>query len=78
MSFVKKLDDQEYPEGKIVIDSILNIASTMKARVVAEGVETKEQERILKELGCDIAQGFLFYKPLTLQELIELIETSLT
>jgi EAL domain-containing protein (putative c-di-GMP-specific phosphodiesterase class I) len=50
----------------------------MKARVVAEGVETKEQERILKELGCDIAQGFLFYKPLTLQELIELIETSLT
>lgn len=74
MSFVRKLDDHDYPEGKIIVDSILNIARTMNARVVAEGVETKHQKQVLLELGCEIAQGFLFYKPLLWPELEKLIK----
>ncbi|HSI67750.1 MAG TPA: EAL domain-containing protein [Planococcus sp. (in: firmicutes)] len=37
-------------------------------QVVAEGIETEEQRHILLALGCRIGQGFLFYKPMALEE----------
>ncbi|GEA51490.1 transcriptional regulator [Vibrio inusitatus NBRC 102082] len=43
---------------------IIQLSKTLKLRVVAEGVETKEQAIELKTLGCDVFQGFLFSKPL--------------
>ncbi len=38
---------------------------TLKLRVIAEGIETKEQLQALIEMGCDDGQGYLFSKPLT-------------
>lgn len=43
---------------------ILGIADTLKIPVVAEGVETEEQMKILKDLGCTLVQGFYFSRPL--------------
>jgi EAL domain-containing protein (putative c-di-GMP-specific phosphodiesterase class I) len=43
-------------------------------RVVAEGVETVEQQQKLKELGCDYGQGYLFAKPLEQEAVRELLE----
>jgi EAL domain-containing protein (putative c-di-GMP-specific phosphodiesterase class I) len=46
------------------VSSIINLAHSLRLNVVAEGVETEEQARLLRLLNCDEMQGFLFGKPL--------------
>ncbi|MGI9624648.1 MAG: EAL domain-containing protein, partial [Acidimicrobiales bacterium] len=43
-----------------VVATMIKLAQTLRKRVVAEGVETEEQLELLRDLGCDMAQGFLF------------------
>jgi diguanylate cyclase (GGDEF)-like protein/PAS domain S-box-containing protein len=52
------------PEGLALVSTIINLAHSLKLKVVAEGVETEEQSRLLRLLNCDEMQGFLFSKPL--------------
>lgn len=52
------------PEGRDVINSIVALARSMGLAVVAEGAEHEEQLEILKMLGCDFGQGFIFHRPL--------------
>jgi diguanylate cyclase (GGDEF)-like protein/PAS domain S-box-containing protein len=51
------------PEGLALVSTIINLAHSLKLKVVAEGVETEEQSRLLRLLKCDEMQGFLFSKP---------------
>jgi diguanylate cyclase (GGDEF)-like protein/PAS domain S-box-containing protein len=51
------------PEGLALVSTIINLAHSLKLKVVAEGVETDEQARLLRLLGCDDMQGFLYSKP---------------
>ena len=48
-----------------MIELIIDIAEHLKVPVIAEGVETKEQYLTLKEMGCDIIQGYYFSRPVT-------------
>lgn len=48
------------PEGMALVSTIINLAHALRLKVVAEGVETEEQSRLLRLLGCDEMQGFLF------------------
>ncbi len=57
-----------------IISSILSLGKTMQYRVVAEFVETKEQMKTLKGLGCEMYQGYLFSKALPIDELIHYIK----
>jgi EAL domain-containing protein (putative c-di-GMP-specific phosphodiesterase class I) len=43
--------------------AIINLARSLKLKVVAEGVETEEQSRQLRLLSCDEMQGYLFSRP---------------
>jgi diguanylate cyclase (GGDEF)-like protein/PAS domain S-box-containing protein len=52
------------PEGLSLVAIIINLAHSLKLRVVAEGVETEEQSRLLQLLSCDEMQGYLFSEPL--------------
>jgi diguanylate cyclase (GGDEF)-like protein/PAS domain S-box-containing protein len=52
------------PGGLSLVSIIINLAHSLKLRVVAEGVETEEQSRLLQLLSCDEMQGFLFSQPL--------------
>jgi diguanylate cyclase (GGDEF)-like protein/PAS domain S-box-containing protein len=52
------------PEGLALVSTIINLAHSLKLNVVAEGVETREQSRLLRVLNCDEMQGYLFSKPL--------------
>ena len=51
-------------EGMALVSTIINLGHSLKLKVVAEGVETEEQSRLLRSLNCDEMQGFLFSKPL--------------
>lgn len=47
-------------EDRIIVKSLIDLAHSLGCSVIAEGVETEGQARLLRELGCDLAQGFLF------------------
>jgi diguanylate cyclase (GGDEF)-like protein/PAS domain S-box-containing protein len=51
------------PEGLALVSTIINLAHSMKLNVVAEGVETEEQSRLLRLLNCDEIQGYWFGRP---------------
>jgi EAL domain-containing protein (putative c-di-GMP-specific phosphodiesterase class I) len=51
------------PEGLALVATIINLAHSLKLKVVAEGVETEEQSRLLRLLDCDEMRGHLFSKP---------------
>ena len=50
-------------QGLALVGTIINLAHSLKLTVVAEGVETEEQSRLLRLLDCDEMQGFVFSKP---------------
>jgi diguanylate cyclase (GGDEF)-like protein/PAS domain S-box-containing protein len=51
------------PEGLALVSTIINLARSLKLKVVAEGVETEEQSHLLRLLSCDEMQGYLICKP---------------
>jgi EAL domain-containing protein (putative c-di-GMP-specific phosphodiesterase class I) len=61
-SFV--IDMASAPGGRELVSTIINLGHSLKLKVVAEGVETDEQSRLLRTLNCDEMQGYLFSKPL--------------
>ena len=56
------------PDGLSLVSTIINLAHSLKLKVVAEGVETEEQSRLLRLLGCDEMQGFLYSRPVPAAE----------
>lgn len=54
--------------NKTVIANIIHMAQELDMDIIAEGIETKEDFCFLKNLSCDVAQGFLFDKPLPKEE----------
>jgi diguanylate cyclase (GGDEF)-like protein/PAS domain S-box-containing protein len=56
------------PKDRLIASATISLAQTLKLAVVAEGVETARQAMHLRKLGCDLAQGYYFAKPLTSEE----------
>lgn len=71
-SFVKGCSSN--PALRIVVESSIELARKLNVKSVAEGVETQQDWDELKQLGCDIAQGFFIAKPMSLQDFIEFYE----
>lgn len=65
-SFVTDLANDE--EDRVIIQTILALAKALNLRTVAEGVETLEQKQFLESQGCDSFQGYLFGKPMPIDE----------
>jgi EAL domain-containing protein (putative c-di-GMP-specific phosphodiesterase class I) len=59
------VDMTRSPEGLALVSTIISLAHGLKLKVVAEGVETEEQSRLLGLLGCDEMQGFFFSGPVS-------------
>jgi len=55
-------------EDFVICETIISMAHKLGMRVVAEGVETKEQRDLLLKAGCDFGQGYLFSKPVPVEE----------
>mgnify|MGYP000900317984 CR=1 FL=1 len=65
-AFIKDLPDDN--DDKQITAAIIAMAHTLNLRVVAEGIETKEQMHFLQGLNCEIGQGYLFDKPISPEE----------
>jgi len=62
-SFIDGLPDDK--DDVAITKTIIDLAKRFNLKVVAEGVETKDQVDVLIELGCDTEQGYCFFKPLS-------------
>lgn len=67
------IDNIDKKQNKSLTSGIIEAAHALGMEVVAEGVETAEQVNILKDVGCDIIQGYYFSKPLAPKELNDFI-----
>ena len=73
-SFIGRLSHDGGKTEKLVA-AMVGFARAMGIRVVAEGVETAEQLASLRRMGCEVAQGFYFWRPLPGQEATELLDS---
>ncbi len=58
----------------ILLQSTIEMLHKMNYQIVCEGVETKDQKQMLVELNCDYLQGFLFSKPVPIQEFLDIVK----
>lgn len=58
------LNSQDTKREHIIINSVINMAKDLDMITVAEGVEDENQSKVLKNMGCDIVQGFYYAKPM--------------
>ena len=65
-SFVKDIEHSDRP----IVATTIDLAHTLGLRVVAEGVETVEMLNALREMDCDLAQGYYFSRPLPPQDVV--------
>ncbi len=63
------------PRAADLAAAIVDMGHALDLKVIAEGVETREQAALLQALGCDIAQGYYFAKPMAADKLTALLDT---
>ena len=66
MNFLRTFDQN--PKSRVIIASIVDMAKKLGIHTLAEGVETEEQYEFLKRIGCELIQGYYFYKPIPLED----------
>ena len=59
-------DVTENPNSAAIVRTIIALGSSLRLKVVSEGVETAAQQALLAALGCDVIQGYLLGKPVEL------------
>ncbi len=67
-------DIHQNDKQALLVKSILELARGLQLNVVAEGVETKLENEVLLQMGCDEIQGFLFSPPLAKEDIIKLLQ----
>jgi diguanylate cyclase (GGDEF)-like protein len=70
-SFVREAGSR--PENVAIIQSIVQLAKSFRMTVTAEGVETAEDFERMRELGCDVIQGYLFGRPLSYERANDMV-----
>jgi predicted signal transduction protein with EAL and GGDEF domain len=60
-------------EDATIVKAIIAMAHELKLKVIAEGVETEEQSQLLREMGCDEMQGYLFSRPVAPERITEML-----
>ena len=58
---------------RVIISNVINMTHQLDIQTLCEGVETPEQSEFLKAVGCDIQQGFYFSRPVTREQLQEIL-----
>ncbi|EGB13612.1 response regulator receiver modulated diguanylate cyclase/phosphodiesterase with PAS/PAC sensor(s) [Pseudodesulfovibrio mercurii] len=74
LSFVQRMESS--PENIEIIRAIVNMAHSLRLRVVAEGIETERQRDLLYSLQCDYGQGYLYSRPLPREQAEDFVKDS--
>lgn len=64
---------EDIGSNELIVDTLINLSHRMNFRVAAEGVENYQQYTVLKNLGCDIIQGFYLSRPVSSDEFVQLV-----
>ncbi|QQG36049.1 MAG: EAL domain-containing protein [Micavibrio aeruginosavorus] len=72
-SFIRVMEKDN--RSRELVRSIIGLGQNMGLNIIAEGVETREEAALLRQMGCEAAQGYHFAKPLPEQKVIELLKT---
>jgi diguanylate cyclase (GGDEF)-like protein/PAS domain S-box-containing protein len=75
-SFVRQLTTN--PDDTTIVSAIISIGRSMKLRVIAEGVETREELEFLQAHRCDEGQGYYFSRPILPEQFAKLLETGIS
>lgn len=76
-SFITNIQDKRDGDNAAIVTAIMALSHSLRLDVVAEGVETAQELSYLHALGCKTIQGFLFSKPLTVDEFTKIQQDSL-
>ncbi len=68
--FLNNIEDYN---AQIIVNNVVNIANNLNLNVVSEGVETSMQVDFLRDIGCNMAQGYIFSRPIPVDEYLKLI-----
>jgi EAL domain-containing protein (putative c-di-GMP-specific phosphodiesterase class I) len=74
-SFVQEITDD--PADATIVSAMINIGTSLKQRVIAEGVETQEQFKFLQSHGCGEGQGYYFSYPVAAEQAGKLLEAAI-
>ncbi len=69
--FIKNIEEKKQDE--FIVKTVVELAHELGKEVVAEGIETKRQYEFLREIGCDIAQGYLFSRPVPAEDIEKIL-----
>lgn len=69
------IDIQDSPNNKAVVRAIVQMCRSMGKRILAEGVEHSRERDCLAKLGCYEIQGYLYAKPMAVEELVEFLKS---
>ena len=72
-SFVRQISST--PDDTTIVTAVISMGRSLKLRVVAEGVETREELEFLQSHHCDEAQGYYFSRPVLPEKFATLLET---
>ena len=60
--------------GMLIVSEVIDLAKKLNMKIVAEGIESKEQVEFLTEQSCDLIQGYYYAKPMPVSQFEELVK----
>ena len=71
-SFVSELENNT--DDQAIVQAILGLASNLNIKIIAEGIETQQQQQFLQNHHCTYGQGYLYQRPVEISEFISLAQ----
>lgn len=68
------MESQSNGEARLIVEAVLKLCKSLGLKSCAEGVETQECLHMLREFGCDYAQGYLFSRPVPAEQILQVVE----
>ncbi|MBB5968223.1 diguanylate cyclase (GGDEF)-like protein [Planomonospora venezuelensis] len=75
-SFTAPLTNTDHRQARAFTKAIVELAASLELRTVVEGVESREQAGVLQQMGCPLAQGYLFSPPATATQIDDLLQVT--
>lgn len=72
-AFIRDLAE---PNGTVIAETIINLGKKLGLATIAEGIETAEQAEVVRAMGCEEVQGFLYAKPMPTDALLEFLRAN--